>query len=465
MLLTLAKQPDMKRVTFFVLILVAAIGLFGRLGTGVLYWDEAIYAQVSKEMIESGDWVTPHWNGHVLFHKPPLYFWATATLFRLFGASEFAARATSALSGLGVIVVSYLIARRMFGDCAAVLSGLILLSSQLFISYARFGTTDTALSFFILLAVYGYLRTPEDDRFWVLAGAACGMALMVKGAAGLVAPGTLMLTSLLERRASAALRNRWLWAGLACAALVVLPWHIAMYRLHGNSFVKGYVLQQVVDRATSDLHDYRHGYGYYLWVLWEFFWPWVYVLPFALVFCRRRSAVLMVLPAIVLCLYTLVQTKFQWYVLPLIPAFSIVIAGFLSSVVEKGSHLQRKLALLALALMLFAGTYGVVKRLSLPRPEIEAVARLAKLGARNKGAIAAYPENLEMTVRYYSGRKLCADPVLSTLSHTESTECLQGEERHMIFKKADRAKVEVRFSIEPLLEDGDLMYAAVTRKQ
>lgn len=455
----------MKRITFFVLLLVAAIGLFGRLGSGVLYWDEAIYAQVSKEMIENGNWLTPHWNGHLLFHKPPLYFWATATLFRLFGISEFAARATSALSGLGVVVLSYVIARRLFGECAGVLAALVLLSSQLFISYARFGTTDTALSFFILLAVYWYLRTTEDARFWILVGVACGMGIMVKGAAGLVAPGALLLTSLLEGRASATLRNRWLWAGVACAALVVLPWHIVMYWLHGNSFLKGYFLRQVVDRATTDLHDYRHGYGYYLWVLWEFFWPWVYVLPFALVFVRKRSAVLVVLAAMVLVLYTLVQTKFQWYVLPVIPAFSIVIAGFLSSVVEKRSQSQRKLALLALVLMLFAGTYGVVKRLSLPRPEIEAGARLAKLAARDEGAIAAYPENLEMTVRYYSGRKLCADPVLSTLSYNERTECLPGEARHMIFRRANRTKIEGRFTIEPLLEDGDLIYAAITRKQ
>ncbi len=92
---------------------------------------------------------------------------------------------------------------------------------------------------------------------------------------------------------------------------------------------------------------------------------------------------------------------------------------------------------------------------------MEAGARLARLAAPDKGGIVAYPENLEMTVRYYSGLKLCTDPVLSTLSHSELTECVQGEATNIIYRKADLAKVEARFSLEPLAQHEALVYARI----
>src|SRR5687767_3404891 len=133
-----------KQLTAALMIILAVIILFGRLGRNVLFFDEAIYAQVSKEMAERGEWLTPHSNGRVWFEKPPVYFWTTGVLFRLFGISEFWARFASALSGLGVLLLVFVIARRIYGDASSgVLAVLILLSTQLFVYYARFGTTDT----------------------------------------------------------------------------------------------------------------------------------------------------------------------------------------------------------------------------------------------------------------------------------------------------------------------------------
>jgi 4-amino-4-deoxy-L-arabinose transferase-like glycosyltransferase len=458
-------SPLMKRALFISIILLTVFELFLGLGGGVLYWDEAIYAQVSKEMIETGAWLTPHWNGHHWFQKPPAYFWVTALLFRLFAASEFWARAASALSGVGVVAVSYLIARLIYNQAAGVLAALILLSSELFVFYARFGTTDTMLTFVVLLAVYGYLRAEDDDRWWLLAGTGCGLALMVKGAAGLIAPATLGLAVLLDGKTRSAFRSKWLWVGIACAVLIVIPWHALMYRLHGDSFVNGYLFQNVLDRAKGNLNEYQRGYGYYLRVLWDFFSPWVYVLPFALIFGRAvRSKVLLILAVLVMCLYTAVQTKFQWYIGPAIPAFSIIIGGFIARSIENRPRAQQKLAIVALALLWFAGTAAVFSRVSRREPEMEAGARLARLASSDKGGIVAYPENLEMTVRYYSGRKLCTDPVLSTLSHSELTECIQGEATNIIFRKADLARVSTRFKLQPLAQHEMLMYARITPK-
>ena len=82
----------------FLLLLVAALALLWKLGAGSLAaWDEAIYAQVSKEILRSGDWLTPHWQYQPWFEKPPLFLWSTAFLYRLFGINEFWARVPAAL--------------------------------------------------------------------------------------------------------------------------------------------------------------------------------------------------------------------------------------------------------------------------------------------------------------------------------------------------------------------------------
>jgi 4-amino-4-deoxy-L-arabinose transferase-like glycosyltransferase len=452
-----------KRLTAAVLIILAVTILFGHLGRNALYFDEAIYAEVSKEMVERGEWLTPHSNGRLWFEKPPVYFWATGLLFKLFGISEFWARFASALSGLGVLLLAFLIARRIYGDeWSGVLAVLILLSTQLFVYYARFGTTDTMLTLFVLLAVYAYVRSEEDERFWLLAGASCAMGLMVKGAAGLISPAVLFVASLIDRRLLSILRSRWLWLGVAVAILIAAPWHLLMYRQHGDAFVSRYLSAHVINRARSNINEFNRGYGFYFSVLKNFVSPWAFILPFALIFGRRpRSFVVIVLGLMVFAGYTLVQTKFQWYILPAIPAFAIVTGGFLARLAQNRTQLQLGIGAIALLLLLGFAELRVLRLIKTVDPAIESAARLAKLSGSDQHAIMAYPEHLEMTVKFYSGRKLCTDPVLSKLSHNQDSECDPSEPTHMILKTADRGTVETRFTINPLREDGPVTYASI----
>ncbi|HEX2271198.1 MAG TPA: glycosyltransferase family 39 protein [Pyrinomonadaceae bacterium] len=455
----------LKRLTAAFLIILAITILFGRLGRSALRFDEAIYAQVSKEMIERGEWLTPHWNGQLWFHKSPVFFWLTALFFKLFSIDEFWARFASALSGMGVLLLSYLIARRIYDRGAGVLAVLILLSTQLFVFYARFGATDTMLTLFVLLSAYAYLKTEDDERFWLLVGAACAMALMVKGAAGAIAPLVLLLTALVERNLLESLRSKWLWLGAGLGLLIVLPWHVFMYQRHGEAFLNGYVFSHVINRARSNLNEYQRGYGYYFSVLRNYFSPWVFILPFALLLKRgRRSAIVVILGLTVFILYTVVQTKFQWYILPAIPAFAIVVAGFITSFSEYRTRLQRKIiALVLIGLWAFA-TYGVLRLVRTVNPDIQAAARLAKQATRDRGGLMAYPEHMEMTVLFYSNRKLCTDPVISKLSHRVTTECAPTELKHIILRKSDWDKIEGSFTITPLIEDGPLTYASISRR-
>lgn len=455
-----------KRLATAILIVLTITVLFGHLSRGSLRYDEAIYAEVSKEMVERGEWLTPHWNGKEWLEKPPAYLWATGVLFKLYRVSEFWARFASALSGVGVLLLTFLIARRIYNDTTSgVLAVLILLSTQLFVYYARFGTTDTMLSLCILLAVYAYLRTEDDERFWLLAGAGCGIALMVKGAAGLIGPAVLLVASLLDRRSLSILRSRWLWLAIAVAVLIALPWHSLMYWQHGDVFVRSYLSRHVINRATSNINQFNRGYGFYISILRNLVSPWAYILPFALIFAPRpRSFVVLILGLMVFGGYTLVQTKFQWYILPALPAFAVVIGGFLASFAKHKRQTQFGVGLLAVIILWGFAEFRTIRLIKTSDSEIESAARLAQVSNNDQGGIIAYPESLGMTVKFYSRRPLCTDSVLSKLSHNENVGCEPTGPTHMILRTADRPTVGTRFTINPLLEDGPLTYASIGRR-
>jgi len=131
-----------------VIVVVAAIVLFYRLGVPPLKnWDEAIYAQVAKEIIQSGDLLTLHWQHADWLEKPPLTFWIMAGLFRVFGISEFSARAVSALAGVGVVATIYGIAKLQRGLVCSLIAVLILLTTFQFVQMSRLVDTDVLLLF------------------------------------------------------------------------------------------------------------------------------------------------------------------------------------------------------------------------------------------------------------------------------------------------------------------------------
>src|SRR5438132_803606 len=99
--------------------------VFYLLGEGSLYdWDEAIYAQVAKEIAVSDNWLTLTWAGHPFWHKPPLYFWLTAVVYKMVGINEFAARSCSAAFGFGVVALTFWLGLRLFSWAAGVMASL-----------------------------------------------------------------------------------------------------------------------------------------------------------------------------------------------------------------------------------------------------------------------------------------------------------------------------------------------------
>ncbi len=326
----------LKNWRVLVLSLLTAFVLLWGLGRGSLEdFDEAIYAQISKEIVEDGNWLTLHWGYTPWLKKPPVFMWSTAILFHLFGVNEFWARAASAFSGIGLAIITYFIGQFVYDKQIGLLAGLILLTSNQFVASARFGTTDIMLTLFIFLAIYAYLRLEEGtQKWWYIIWLACALAFMVKSAAALIAPLAIALSLLLDKRLITSIRSRHFWQGALLAFVLVVPWHIFMYMQHGQTFIDQYFGHSIITRAAGSLEGHTGDRFYYIDRLQKYFFPWVYLAPFALALNLRenikfksRSRILLIVTILVFGLYTIAQTKLRWYIVPMYPALAILVGS------------------------------------------------------------------------------------------------------------------------------------------
>ena len=132
--------------------------------------DEAFYAESAREMVESGDWVTPHYNYEYRFQKPILYYWLVSATYRVWGIGEAAARFPSALAGLALTLMTFACGRRWFGPRTGLVAGLIVATSFGYFPIARSALPDLPLAFFISLATWTLCEA--------LLGRPCGPRIM-----------------------------------------------------------------------------------------------------------------------------------------------------------------------------------------------------------------------------------------------------------------------------------------------
>ena len=140
-----------------VLLLVLLCGLTFFVGLGrpaITDSDEAFYAEAAREMVEGGDWVTPHYNGRYRFEKPVLHYWLAALGYLIAGVSELAARFPSAMAGLVLVLTTYACARRWYDESTGMLAGAITATSFGYVAVARQALPDLLLACFITLGTW-----------------------------------------------------------------------------------------------------------------------------------------------------------------------------------------------------------------------------------------------------------------------------------------------------------------------
>ena len=381
-----------------VLLLVSAGVLFFRLDRNKLQsWDEAVYAESAKEMAQGGDWLTPHWNQEPFYQKPPLAIWMTAILFRWIGVNELNARAFSAVCGVACIVLTFLIAASFLPLGHAFLAGLVLLVTPHFNYYARQGLLDVPLTAFLLLAIYSYIRSRNNKRWWLLVGCAFGLAVLTKGVAA--GPGILAVATVVAFARERSWRVREFWIGVILFFVIAGSWHLAMLLVHGRAFVAEYIGGQVLSRSVSTFDTNPLGPAAYVKIAVLGFLPFT---PFLIAGgitiwkTRRFSVSFGLLSLFVFLLYSLVPTKHPWYMVPVYPALAAVLCS-----------VKRIPYVLAAVLIIGAAIYCWMLDVTIPslHPAVPGVVEQAR---KTTGPLNV-PIDIAPAVLFYTDRKICTD--------------------------------------------------------
>ncbi len=260
------------------LLITAAVLFFAGLGRlPLLEPDEGRNAEVGREMLASGDWITPHFNGFTYLDKPAVYFWMVAASMKTFGVSETAARFPSALMGLATMLLVWFLARRMFGDSAGLRAGIVFAACPLALVLAREVIFDMTLTFLVTLAMVAFWIAEERSflapRFDFLMFAAMGVAVITKGFVGVLIP---VVAILIYEMACGSwrewLRLRWGW-GVLVFLVVCLPWFIAV-SLRNPDFPRYAFWNESLKRFTTSTAHRGGGVLYYLPVFLGGFFPW-----------------------------------------------------------------------------------------------------------------------------------------------------------------------------------------------
>ena len=337
----------LSRRTLWMLFLAAVIIWFGNLEYRKLIKpDEGRYAEIPREMVASGDWVTPHLNDFKYFEKPPLQYWATAVAYEVFGEHPWTSRLWTALTGFAGILLTAFVGMRLFGREAGLYAGLILGSSTLYVLMAHVNTLDMGVSFFISLGLFSLLLAqheqdiPARRRWMVLAWVAMALAVLSKGLMGLILPGAaLFLYSLLNRDVGVWLRMHWA-SGLLAFFLVAAPWFVLVMRANPE-FFEFFFIHEHFQRFLTKVHDRYQPWHYFVPILLFGMLPWT-LLMFDAVLRTWRDTVgqarrfsserfLLVWAVFVYLFFSLSSSKLPSYLLPMFPALALLMGKQLAA--------------------------------------------------------------------------------------------------------------------------------------
>ncbi len=344
-----ARHEPTTSIAYDVAAIVAlATGIFFfHLGSfGLWEPDEARYAEIAREMLQSGNAIVPHLNYVAYVEKPPLLYWLTTLSFWIFGVSEFAARLPVALSAIAGILATYFFALRAFGRRHAILAGAILATTPLYAVMAQVITTDMLLTALVTIATFSfYLDWKEGGRWGWIAYVAMGLAVMTKGPVGAAIPILTMVVFLgWNRELGGAIRRFHAIPGLALTILIAAPWFVAM-TIREPGFFDFYFVGEHLRRVFDADYSHREAVYFYIPVLALGLLPWSLLVPFLTWRSAPRNPArrfCVVAAGVTIVAFSCASAKLIPYVLPAVAPLAVLIADGLISCAwpERGSRAE-----------------------------------------------------------------------------------------------------------------------------
>jgi dolichol-phosphate mannosyltransferase len=340
-----------------ILLLAAGLLFFARIGCPLQEPEEPRYAEIPRQMLQSGNFIVPVLHGEPYYDKPPLLYWLVMASYKIFGVSDWSARLVPASAALLTILVTYLWGRCVAGSFTAFIGAGILCLSARFIYLGRLLTMNSLLCLWVIAAsAAGHLalnHTKLRWRWWLISAAACGLGLLTKGPVvlALVLVPLLILCGLDRRTARPGARG---WIGYAClSVLLAAPWYFAV-AIKEPPFVSYFFWKHNLVRYFAPF-DHAKPAWYYAADVALGMLPWSFLLPaFARYLFKRTTPAGIARPPALgvfvlaagwcFVFFSAAGSKRAGYILPAMPPLALALGCFVEGTIQRLRSSRYRLA-------------------------------------------------------------------------------------------------------------------------
>jgi len=340
--------------SIFILLALCLTLFFFRLGDRPIWdIDEGMHATTSREMVTSGEWIVTTFNGEPFYDKPAFYNWLVAISFLIFGFTEFAARLPAAIIGSACVFVTFQLGRRMFNPLTGCLSAVVLATSIEFWVLSRTIVHDISLAFFISLALglfYSGFKAVKGRKIrFFLFYVALGFAVLSKGPIGVLLPAIIIVMFLILKGKLGFIREMMIGWGVLIFLVVAAPWYTSI-ALKDPEFASYFFIQKNLMTFFSEASRHPEPFYFYLPILLLGFFPWSWLLPYAVIRPLRwrpgeiaDGALFSILWfGAMLLFFCVSRSKLPTYILPLFPAMALLVGFLCHELLKTPSQRLRK---------------------------------------------------------------------------------------------------------------------------
>ena len=381
-----AAAGEHKFLFIFLAVWVAVVLLAGIPYGDLSGYDDAVYAHEARAMLQSGDIWTLNLNGATDFDKPPLFIWLVALSFKLFGVTDLAAKVPAVLCGWASVMLVYFLVKELYpaepddetsGEWLPAAAMLAMATLQYFLKYSSHVMTDVPYTFFYPIAIYFYVRGLKNGLFLLAAGAATGLAELIRSPMGLFPLAVIVLHLAFTRRWRK-LMSPYLLGCVGLALAIPAVWYFREYSLFGPVFIDRHLANLAAHSAAAvPLTGWQRFAG-----LFEYFTlaarqclPWF---PFALfglyAACRRlisrrgtADALLVIWLLVIVVPFSIAEIKVLRYIMAAFPVMAILSACALIGLISRDR--MRLVSCIAVLLLVVVGVMTIVSPRYLMRAE------------------------------------------------------------------------------------------------
>jgi len=359
-------------VEIALLALVGGWAYFANLHLSLLEGSEGLYAGIAGEMVRRREFFDLTYQGVPYFNKPPLFFWLLNLSTSMWGDHEIALRLPGSLAAVGTILLTYVLGVRLVSPTAGFWAALVVATSHVFLWYGRRVLFDSTLTFLVTLALFAWVHVQllgRSSRWYLLAFVSMALGAMLKEMHGFFLPLLVMALYAAIQRDARMLKDRYFWAGLALAVVMMAGYAQMLGPGYQHHFRIGKAIESTWNAGFMS-HSGKaadgHPVYWYLGMMWADFFPWCAVLPSALLLLWaqrpfRAHPTELLLLVWVLGLFTafsLATLKREPYLTTVVPGIGVMIGYYYHRVFSSTERTGPMAPLLRILLAVLAVTFA-----------------------------------------------------------------------------------------------------------